>query len=72
MKKVIIKKLRKMMIDKAISSLEDQKNKTPDKQTYLDVFNSGVYVDLERIRAASINLAIRAIRAAEKQIGDIN
>jgi len=64
----IEKRVRKMAFDKILSLLENQKSKVQTKGMYLDVFNSGVIVDIERIRRASIDLAVRVVRMVQDEM----
>jgi hypothetical protein len=61
----IIKRVKKAIIDAAISRLENEKNAPQLSQKHLDVLNSGILIDLNRIRAAGLDLAIKAIRTIE-------
>jgi hypothetical protein len=64
----IEKRVRKMAFDKILSLLENQKSKVQTKGMYLDVFNSGVIVDIERIRRASVDLAVRVVRMVQDEM----
>jgi hypothetical protein len=57
-----------MAFDKILSLLENQKSKVQTKGMYLDVFNSGVIVDIERIRRASVDLAVRVVRMVQDEM----
>ena len=62
------KQIRKIIFDKILSALEGKKNETMTDKKTLDLFNSGVMLDIEKIRRASLDLAIRVVRIVQEEI----
>lgn len=58
---IISKRIERLIFDQVLSRLEDQKNKPKTKDMYIDVFNSGVHLDLERVRVAALDVAIKIV-----------
>jgi hypothetical protein len=60
--------MKNLIIKKIIREIEKEKNRQVNKSVYLDVFNSGIIIDLEKIKKLSYEIAIKMIKNIGKNI----
>lgn len=59
--------IKKIMFSKILSELEKEKNKPGSPEKFLNVFNSGVMIEVDKIKRVSLNLAIKIVKMVENQ-----